>query len=136
MAKNFRNYDKEEKSGEIKKLKGIIKKLEHEITRLKSELRTYDRAFQKNIEFLKKGTDELSLEDLLNGAKNELNLKEIKQEKGMTLQELTDKWRCFKCPTGILKLIIVPNNRYFRKCTQCENRTEVQELTDEVEGIQ
>ena len=135
MAKNFRNYDKEEKSGEIKKLKGIIKKLEHEITRLKSELRTYDRAFQKNIEFLKKGTDELSLEDLLNGAKNELNLKEIKEDKKYTMAELTAKWKCFKCPEGVLKLIIVPNNRYFRKCTCCEHRTEVQDMTDEVEGL-
>ena len=96
MAKNFRNYDKEEKSGEIKKLKGIIKKLEHEITRLKSELKTYNRAFEKNIEFLKKGTNDLSLEELIEGAKNDLNLKEIKEDKKYTMAELTAKWMCYR----------------------------------------
>lgn len=136
--KNKQFYDKEEKSGEVKKLKAHIRKLEHEISRLKSELKTYDRAFQKNLVFLKEKTDELTVEELIKGAEQELSLKQIKDDKKDRFAELERKWKCFQCHEGILRLIIVPGaetNRYFRKCSMCENRTGVKEYTEEVEGI-
>jgi predicted nucleic acid-binding Zn-ribbon protein len=135
---NRQLYDREEKSGEVKKLKAHIRKLEHEISRLKSELKTYDRAFQKNLVFLKEKTKELTLEDLLKGAEQELSLKQIKNDKTDRFAELERKWKCFQCQEGILRLIIVPGgetNRYFRKCSMCEHRTDVKEYTEEVEGI-
>lgn len=129
MRKQF--YEKEEKSGEVKKLKKVIKKLEHEITRLKSELRTYDKVFNRNIEFLKKEVDGVSLEDLIHGVNDGMDLPEIKKE--LSVKELTDKWKCYKCEDGVLKFMIIPNNKYFRSCTKCSHRTEVKELHNEVE---
>lgn len=138
--KNHKSFNKEdkEKDGETKKLKAHIRKLEKEITKLKSELRTYDRAFQKNVVFLKEKTKDLSVEELIKGAEEELTLKQIKNDKVDRFSELQRKWACYDCNEGILRLIIVPGretNRYFRKCSMCEKRTEVKEYTEEVEGI-
>ena len=133
-----KDYKKEPKDGEVKKLKAHIRHQDKEIARLKSELRTTERAFQKNIVFLKEKTNELSMDDLIKGAEQELSLKQIKNDKTDRFSELERKWRCHKCQEGILRLIIVPGletNRYFRKCSLCENRTQVKEYTEEVEGI-
>lgn len=128
-------YQKEEKSAEVKKLKGHIRNLEHEIKRLKSELKTYDAAFMRSVTFLKDKTEELTVEELIEGAKNKQNVGEIKVEKKDKFEDLKQKWKCFECNEGILKLIIVPNNRYFRKCSCCEKRTEVKEIEGNLEGI-
>ena len=133
MAKNGRNFEKEDKSGEIKKYKGMIRKLEHEIKRLKTELRTYDIAFSKNLEFLSSKSKKYSLEELIDGAKVDATLEEIGERQKFTMTQMIEKWECHECKEGVLKMIIVPNNRYFRKCSLCTNRTEVKELTDSVE---
>lgn len=133
-----KDIKKEPRDGETKKLKAHIRKLEHEISRLKSELRTTEKAFAKNIVFLKEKTNELSMEELISGAEKELSLKQIKDDKKDRFSELERKWRCFSCNEGILRLIIIPGgetNRYFRKCSMCENRTAVKEHTNEVSGI-
>lgn len=138
MAKD-KDFKKEPKDGEIKKLKAHIRHQDKEIARLKSELRTYDRAFQKNLVFLKEKTIDLSVEDLIKGAEEELTLKQIKDDKKDRFSEIQRKWKCHKCEDGILRLIIVPGietNRYFRKCSMCSHRTKVQEYTENVEGIQ
>lgn len=132
-------HRKEPKDGEIKKLKAHIRHQDKEIARLKSELKTIERAFSKNIVFLKERSNELSIEDLIRGADEEMSLKEIKDDKKDRFEELKRKWSCRKCDEGILRLIIVPGleyNRYFRKCSICSNRTRVKEHTNEVEGIQ
>lgn len=133
MGKKSKDIKKEPKDGEIKKLKAHVRKLDKEISRLKSELRTYDRAFSKNIMFLKNQTKHFSVEELIEGAKVELTLEEIGQEKENTFKAMEKKWKCFLCSDGLMKMIIVPNNRYLRKCTLCENRTEAKELTDDVD---
>ncbi len=136
MSKGNRSdLSKEPKDGENKRLKGIIKKLEHEISRLKSELRTYDKAFHANVTFLKTKTTQYSVEELIKGAEVSMTLEEIGKNKDQSISTLVNKWKCFKCDEGFLKIIIVPGNRYFRKCNCCENRTSVKELTEDVEGI-
>lgn len=133
-----KDFKKEPKDGEVKKLKAHIRHQDKEIARLKSELKTYDRAFQKNLVFLKEKTSDLSMEDLIKGAEEELTLKQIKDDKKDRFSEIQRKWKCHKCDDGILRLIIVPGleyNRYFRKCSMCSHRTKVQEHTNEVEGI-
>jgi len=135
LGKKSKDYANEPKDGQVKKLKACIKKLEHEITRLKSELRTYDVAFSKNVMFLKTKTTQYSVEELIKGAEAELTLEEIGKTKNNSIKALTDKWGCFKCNEGVLKLIIVPGNRYFRKCSMCVHRTELQEYTENVEGM-
>lgn len=133
-----KDYKKEPRDGEIKKLKAHIRHQDKEIARLKSELRTYDRAFQKNLVFLKEKTNNLTVEELIKGAEEEMTLKEIKDDKKDRFSELERKWKCFDCHEGILRLVIIPggeNNRYFRKCSMCSKRTEVKTYTEEVEGI-
>ena len=134
------HYPREDKSGEVKRLKGQIRALEHEIKRLKSELKTFNKAFEKNITFLRTKTKNFDLQELIDGAKLDMTLEEIGEEKQFTFKKMEDKWRCRVCSEGVLKLIIVPGNRYFRKCSMnnCKNRTEVKEYLEEnkPEGIE
>ena len=138
MGKSNRDCTKEEKSGEVGKLKKHIRHLENEITQLKSQLRTYDRVFSRQVTFLKQQTRGLSLEDLIIGANAELNLQEIKDEQINNYAEIQRKWLCFQCNTGILKMVIIPRgdgNSYFRQCsnTKCKHRTPLKEYTEEVD---
>jgi ribosomal protein S20 len=130
-----KDFVKEPKDGEVAKLKRHIHKLEKENNKLKSELKTYEKAFSKNITFLKEKTNDLSLEDLINGAKEDLTLKEIKKDTAYRFEDLKQRWKCFQCNEGVLRLMIIPGNRYFRKCSMCSHRTEAQDYTEEVEGI-
>lgn len=135
MGRNKDIYS-EPKTSEIKKLKAQLRKKDHEISRLKSELRTLEKAFNSNIIFLREKTNDVSLEDLVKGAENDLNLKQIKDDNRNKFSELQKKWKCYQCEDGILKLIIVPgneNSRYFRKCSVCSKRTDIKELTDDVD---
>lgn len=133
MGKKSKDIKKEPRDGEIKRLKAHIRKLDKEISRLKSELKTYNAAFSKNIVFLKNQTKNFSIEELIEGAKMDLTLEQINQEKQNTFKAMEERWKCWKCGEGVLKMIVVPSNRYFRKCTLCENRTEAKELTDDVD---
>ena len=107
--------------------------------KLKSELRTYDKAFNKNIVFLKEKTNDVCLEDLIKGANAELALKDIKANVIHKFEDLKKKWQCHVCTEGLMKLIIIPNglggSRYYRNCSnpKCLNRTEVKEYTEEVD---
>lgn len=141
MAKNKHlSYPEKERDGEIKRLKDALKRKEKELEKLKSELKTYEAAFQKNIQFLKGKTKDLSLQELLDGAKKERNLKEIEVDKEIKFKELEEKWKCHKCGIGVMKLIVYnrPDGKwYLRKCNQgkCENRTDAKPFHDQVEGI-
>lgn len=133
-----RELNSESKDGEVGKLKKHIRHLENEITKLKSELRTYDRVFNRNITFLKEKTRGLSLEDLITGANAELNLQQIKDEKVNNYEDMQRKWKCFSCEVGVMKLVIIPHgedNAYFRKCSNktCDHRTEAKIYTEEVD---
>ena len=107
---------------------------------MKSELKTFNKAFEKNITFLRTKTKNFDLQELIDGAKLDMTLEEIGEEKQFTFKEMEDKWKCFQCNNGVMKLIIVPNNRYFRKCSMsnCKNRTEIKSYQEEnkPEGIE
>ncbi len=106
---------KEPKDGNEKRLKGQIRRLEHEVSRLKSELKTLEVALGKNVMFLKTKTKQFSVEELIQGAQDEMNLEQIEDAKDKTFDPKIERWRCHKCSDGLLKLIIIPGNRYFRK---------------------
>lgn len=126
---------KEPKDGNEKRLKGQIRRLEHEVKRLKSELRTLEVALGKNVLFLKSKTKQYTLEELIQGAQEEMNLDQIGDAKEHTFNALAERWKCYKCEVGMLKLIIVPGSRYFRKCTtkECLQRTEIKELKEDTD---
>lgn len=134
MANN-KDFPKEPKDGNEKRLKGQIKRLEHEVKRLKSELRTLEVALGKNVMFLKSKTKQYSVEELIQGAQDEMNLEQIGEASEHTFNAIAERWKCYKCEIGLLKLIIVPGNRYFRKCTtkDCMQRTEVKELQEDTD---
>lgn len=116
----------EPKTSEVKSLKKRIAKLEHENKRLKSELKTYEQMFRKTVTFLKKDTEELTIHQIIKGVDADETLFEIKEK-------VKERWACFSCPEGILKLILVPGDRYFRKCNACSKRTKVQDFNENVE---
>jgi len=132
---NNKDFPREDKSGNEKRLKGQIKRLEHEVKRLKSELRTLEVALGKNVLFLKSKTKQYTVEELIQGAQEEMNLDQIGDAKEHTFNALAERWKCWKCSIGMLKLIIVPNGRYFRKCTtkDCLQRTEVKQLEEDTD---
>ena len=138
MGKSNKHCEKEEKDGNTAKLKRHIHHLEKENKKLKSELRTYERVFAKNITFLKEKTRGLSLEDLISGANAELNAQQITEQKVQNFEDMQKKWKCFQCEEGLLKMIIIPRgdgNSYFRQCNnlKCKHRTELKEYTEEVD---
>lgn len=141
MGKGKKDFPSEEKSGEVAKLKRHIRHQDKEIARLKSELRTYERVFAKNITFLKQRTEDLTVEELIAGAEKELTLRQIKDESVQNFEDMQRKWKCFECSEGVMKLIIIPKgygtSNYFRKCSnpKCKNRTDVKEYNETVEGI-
>lgn len=133
-----KEYNREEKDGETGRLKKHIRHLENEITKLKSQLRSYEKALSKNIMFLKERTVDLSLEDLIIGANAELNLQQIKKASFDNFDTMKKKWCCYKCEVGIMKFITIPRGEtthYLRKCSnpKCDNRTELKELVDGVD---
>lgn len=133
-----REHNNEPKDGETAKLKRHIRHLEKENKKLKSELRSYEKALAKNITFLKEKTNDLTLEELIKGANEELNLKQIKKESFDSFEMMKKKWSCYICDAGIMKFIVIPHGdsqHYFRKCSnpKCVNRTEAKELTEEVD---
>lgn len=137
MSKTHKTKErKEAKDGEVQKLRTQVRRLEAEVRRLKSELRTYDKAFAKSVVFLNQKTEDFNLEELIEGAKNQQNISEIRQEKKLKFEDLKRKWACHKdnCD-GILLLYMIPNSRYFRMCNSCDNRTEVKEYSEEPEGL-
>ena len=137
MGKSFNHKEpkKEAKDGEVQKLKRLIRRLEQENRHLKSQLRTYEKAYEKTVVFLQQKTSDFDLEELIDGANNDLNIKEIRQEKKLKFEDLKAKWKCFKCNEGVMRLIIIPDNRYFRKCSTCTHRTETKEYEELPEGI-
>jgi hypothetical protein len=115
-------FHKEHKTGEEKKYQRHITKLEKEIDELKAKIRVYEREFTE-IKFIKE--------------RKNTNVEKIIQEKGTKTENTRnpDKWRCHECDQGILRLIVIqrPDKKvYFRKCSHCDNRTQ---MKDYHEGV-
>jgi archaellum component FlaC len=85
---------KEAKSAEVQKLKNRIKRLEKDKRELISKLNTLEAAFEKNIKFLKGSTEDVTVEDLIEAAKVNKSLKEVKADN-----------QCPKCGSDELKTI-------------------------------
>lgn len=137
MVKN-KDIRREPKDAEVKKLKAHIRHQDKEIARLKSELRTLEKAFSANITFLKSKTTKLDLHTLIEAANDELNLTQIEDKEENKIENLRKRWICYQCETNVLKIVIVPKGDeryYFRKCSnpKCSKRTQAKLLTEEVD---
>ena len=98
---------REEKDGQITKLKNRIRNLEKENNKLKSDLKSYDKAFIKTTKFLKDNTKDISLEQLIKGANEDKTLKEVQKENC-----------CEKCMGVDLYITKIPNGT-FTLCRTC-----------------
>lgn len=75
-----RTYPKEENNGKEKELRKLLKEKDAEIRRLKSELKTLNKAFDKTAQYIKGNTDNVSVEKIIAGARAEKTMVEIKKE--------------------------------------------------------
>lgn len=133
-----KDFKKEPKDGEVKKLKAHIRHQDKEIARLKSELRSLEAAFSKNITFLKSKTNQLDLHTLIEAANEEINLAQIEDKEENKIDNHRKRWICYSCETNVLKIVIIPKGEdryYFRKCSnpKCSKRTEAKLLTENVD---
>lgn len=54
-------------------------------------------------------------------------------------QKEAEKWKCFECGEGTMRMKIFETRagaRYYRKCDNCPNRTKAQNYTKDVEGVE
>lgn len=63
-----------------KELRKLLKEKDAEIKRLKSELKTLNKAFEKTAQYIKGNVDNISIEKMIAGAKQEKTMVEIKKE--------------------------------------------------------
>lgn len=99
MGRKHRTYPAENNEKE-RALRKKIKDLEKENDRLKSELKTLNKAFSKTAAYLKGNTDHVSVEKIIEGVKAEKTLVEIQTEN-----------KCPSCEQGEIKSSRLPFGR-------------------------
>lgn len=96
-----------------------------------------NRILRKQIAQLRKQIARLNLEEDRYKNLKELVDKQYKEESvKKEAKKVQEKWQCFKCQEGVLKMVIYTRRDgtyYFRKCTSCENRTPSKKHTPDVE---
>lgn len=128
----------------LDRLKHENKKLKQQIRRMKSELRTFESAFQKTHEFLDGKLSEVPTRDVIAAVARGKKLQSLvgqqrEEEKARDKERrIKEKWLCHTCGMGHMGLSIF-NRRdgvfYYRTCSnvECDNRTKMQKYTDDVE---
>lgn len=107
-----KNPKKDYKDGELNKLRKRVKRLEKENDRLKSELNSYEQAFKKTTKFLRDNTDEIRLEDLIEAAKNDKSLKQVKEKEVKNM--------CPICFSELKETVVTVG--IIHTCTKCTYR--------------
>lgn len=130
----------------VKKLKGRLRKAEKLNKQLLSEIRTLETAFAETKEFLRDYTGKFNVDKVVKAVQRGKTLETLvekqyeEDKKQVRAKTLKEQWVCYKCNTGILRLLIIPRQdgvKYFRRCDnhQCKNRTRLKDYTPDVEGI-
>lgn len=70
----------DENTGKERELRKKIKEQELEIKRLKSELKTLNKAFDKTSQYIKGNTDNITVEKMIIAAKSEKTMMQIQKE--------------------------------------------------------
>ena len=117
-----RNRYAEKELDEIQKLKYENKRLKRQITSLRKQLSRVDIDRYQN------------LKDLLYKQTNEDLEDKIREER----KKLKKQWECHSCRVGFMQIHTL-NRRdglfYYRKCTECDNRTKPKPYKEDVKGI-
>lgn len=98
MSKPHRVYENEGKESQKEKaLRKKVSQLEKEILRLKQELKTLNKAFQKSAAYMSSQSKELTVEDLISAANKgqtlEQTKKEVAEQGPEDVREKVRKWR-------------------------------------------
>lgn len=103
------------------------------------KLQEENKRLKKQISKLRKVISRLDFEQYQNvreivEAQERQDEEFIKDQRQKSLEE---RWKCFKCEDGVMRLLVVHragNPYYLRKCDCCTNKTKMKKYTDEVEG--
>lgn len=120
MARRNKYVDKE--LDELQKLKYENQKLKRQISSLRKQLARIDIDRYEN------------LKDLLYKHANEDLEERIEEEK----KKIKQQWECHICRQGFMKIHTISRRDglfYYRKCTNCDNRTKTKPYNEKVKGI-
>jgi len=101
---------KEPKNAEVAKLKKRIRLLEKQKKDLVSQLKSAEKALERNMKFLKGSVEDISVEELIEAAKEDKTLKEVKVEK-----------ECPNCGSKNLKVMNILGGK-IEICPDCSHR--------------
>lgn len=144
MVKN-KDFIKSESSklkDTIRELKSCNRKLTKRVKDLVGEIKTLQTALDESIIYINKELEQIPIEDIVKyfSDKKRGRVSDVQKQHKDRLNELKEKWQCFKCKIGYLRLIIVDRKDkkfYFRICVNkdCSNRTKLKEWDSNVKGI-
>lgn len=125
MGKGSRNNRSHKELSEIQRLKHEIQKLKRENSRLQKVLERVDIERFNN------------LKELVQIQSREARA----EENAKSLEKLKEKWTCFECGGGYLRLKIFPKwdgDYYYRACSneECGHKTKPQKYSENVEGVE
>lgn len=103
---------REEKDGEVKRLKGIIRRLESDKRKLLSEVKTLEEAFEKTIVHVKGKINNKTIEEVL---------KDINEGKNLIAKEPKDT-TCKKCKNGEMCRIDINRHDGLFVLYRCNNK--------------
>lgn len=117
-----RKHSKDREFDQNQRLKYENQKLKRQISSLRKQLARIDISRYEHIQDMLQEYDEQEVQD------------RIAKEK----EQLKQKWKCWDCTEGYLKLIILDRRdglKYFRKCNNCKKQTGVKNFTPDIEGF-
>lgn len=106
------------------------------LDRLKKE----NRELKRQLKALRKSLDRIDyqhLNDLIE-AQEAAHIVETPVEYKSKTERNEERWKCFSCTDGVLRLVIFqkPGGAlYFRRCDCCGKRTKAQKYHDGIEGV-
>ena len=107
---------KEAKDGQTEKYKQRIKRLEKEVRELKSKNKTLEAAFEKTVKVLKGSVEDITVQELIDGANNGQSIKEVKEEskhEGENCPECSEELKIMPIRGG--EIAVCGNCTYRRK---------------------
>lgn len=119
-----------------KRQNGRVIRGDREHTRLQRALKENEK-LKRQISKLRKVIARIDLDRYENLRDIILQQENVKADTEPKKAEL-ERWKCFECNDGVLRLKVFENRagiRYYRKCDNCSNRTKAQNYTKDVEGI-
>jgi Zn finger protein HypA/HybF involved in hydrogenase expression len=117
-----RKYNNKEQD-ELQKYKRENDKLKRQVSSLRKQLAKIDIGRYEN------------LQDMM----QKFDAQEVKENQENDIREQEKKWKCHNCSDGVLRLKVFERQdgiMYFRKCDNCDNRTELKKWNKNVEGVE